>query len=62
MKLSHELFPENNKEKDKNTSKWLTKHECYKALNGNNIKLQIRYKYQMKVVPLHAWERNKNLA
>ena len=49
MKLSHELFPENNKEKDKNTSKWLTKHECYKSLNGNNIKLQIRYKYQMKV-------------
>ena len=27
----------------------LTKHECYKALNSNNIKLQIRYKYQMKV-------------
>ena len=32
MTLSHDLFIENNKEKDKNESKWLTKHECYKML------------------------------
>ena len=41
MTLSHNLFTGNNKEKGKNTSKWLTNQECYKALNGNNIKLWI---------------------
>ena len=41
MKLSPELFPENNNEKDKNISKRLSKHECYKAIKGNNIKLRI---------------------
>ena len=54
MTLSQDLFTENNKEKDKNTVKWLTKHECYKVPNGNNIKLQIWYKYQMKVVLCHC--------
>ena len=47
MKLSHELFPENNNEKDKNTTKQLSKHECYRAIKGNNIKLRIWYKYHM---------------
>ena len=47
MKFSHELFPENNNEKDKNTTKWLSKHECYRAIKGNNIKLWIWYKYHM---------------
>ena len=47
MKFSHELFPENNNEKDKNTTKWLSKHECYRAIKGNNIKLRIWYKYHM---------------
>ena len=41
MTLSQDLFTVNNKEKDKNTPKWLTKQECNKALNGNNIKLRI---------------------
>ena len=45
MILSQDLFTENNKEKGKNTSKWLTKHECYKALNDNSIKLRIWNKY-----------------
>ena len=35
MTLGHDLFTENNKEKDKNESEWLTKHECYKALKYN---------------------------
>ena len=47
MKLSNELFPENNNEKDKNTTKRLSKHECYRAIKGNNIKLRIWYKYHM---------------
>ena len=45
MTLSQDLFQENNNEKYKNTLKWLTKHECYKAPNSNNIKLLIRIKY-----------------
>ena len=47
MKFSHELFPENNNEKDKNTTERLSKHECYRAIKGNNIKLQIWYIYHM---------------
>ena len=35
MTLGHDLFTKNNKEKDKNESEWLMKHECYKALKYN---------------------------
>ena len=49
MTLSKELFQENNNEKCKNTTARLSKHECYKALNGHNIKLWTWYKYHMPV-------------
>ena len=45
MTLSQDLFTENNKEKDKITSKWLIKQECYKTPNGNSIELRIWSKY-----------------
>ena len=41
MTPSQEFFQENNNEKCKNTTAWLSKHECYKAHNGHNIKLRI---------------------
>ena len=47
MTSSQELFQENNNEKCKNTTAWLSKHEFYKALDGHNIKLWIGYKYHM---------------
>ena len=39
MTPSQVFFQENNNEKCKNTTAWLSKHECYKAHNGHNIKL-----------------------
>ena len=33
--------------KGKNTTALLSKHKCYKALNGHGTKLRIWYKYHM---------------
>ena len=49
MTLSQDLFQENNNEKCKNTTKQLSKHECYSAIKGDNIKLQIWIKYHMSI-------------
>ena len=47
MSPRRDLFQVNNNAKCKNTTKQLSKHECYKALNDNNIKLWIWYRYHM---------------
>ena len=55
MTQSHDLFTENKKKKDKNESKWLTKHECYKALNDNNATVCVIHETECKNVNKTTW-------
>ena len=49
MTPSQDLFQKYNKEKDKKTTKRLSKHECYSAIKTDNIKLWIWNIYHMSV-------------
>ena len=56
MTLSHDLFTEYNKEKDKNEYKWLTKHECYKVLKYNIATACVILETKCKNVNKTMWQ------